>query len=128
MATTVFHSVGLEFVPNNYAAPLSNENTPEAFHLFQNFLAQSAIGQALVEPAKLSASQIKVFWETGVYDDGGESGSPSIVFEFQEQEFVVTPDTVRDALGFEDFNAYTISVGDAELQRMMREIVKHNVT
>ncbi|KAK1372806.1 hypothetical protein POM88_028999 [Heracleum sosnowskyi] len=25
-------------------------------------------------------------------------------------------------MGFEDFNAYTISVGDAELQRMMREI------
>ncbi|KAK1380647.1 hypothetical protein POM88_027391 [Heracleum sosnowskyi] len=122
MATTVFQSVGLEFVPNNYAAPLSTENAPEAFHLLQNFLAQSDIGQALVEPAKLYGSQIKAFWETGVYDDGGESGTPSIVFEFDEQEFVVTPTIVRDALGFEDFNAYTIFVGDAELQRMMREI------
>ncbi|KAK1369898.1 hypothetical protein POM88_035990 [Heracleum sosnowskyi] len=46
----------------------------------------------------------------------------SIIFYFDEQEYVVTPTTVRDALGFEDFNAYTISVGDAELQRMMREI------
>ncbi|KAK1373624.1 hypothetical protein POM88_029817 [Heracleum sosnowskyi] len=122
MATTLFHSVGLEFVPNNYAAPLSTENAPEAFHLFQNFLVQSDIGYALVEPAKLSGLQIKAFWETGVYDDRGESGTPSTVFEFEEQEFVVTPTTVRDALGFEDFNAYTISVGDAELQRMMREI------
>ncbi|KAK1395219.1 hypothetical protein POM88_014275 [Heracleum sosnowskyi] len=122
MATTVFHSVGLEFVPNNYAAPLSNENVQEAFHLFQNFLAQSAIGHTLLEPTMLSGSQIKVFWEIGIYDDGGESGTPSIIFEFQEQEFVITPATVRAALGFEDLNAYTISVGDAELQRMMRDI------
>ncbi|KAK1384246.1 hypothetical protein POM88_021981 [Heracleum sosnowskyi] len=33
-----------------------------------------------------------------------------------------TPTTVRDALGLEDFNAFTISVGDSELIRMMREI------
>ncbi|KAK1356243.1 hypothetical protein POM88_049499 [Heracleum sosnowskyi] len=57
-----------------------------------------------------------------IYDDGGEAGTPSIIFEFDEQEYVVTPTTVRDALGFEDFNAYTISVGDSELQRMMREV------
>ncbi|KAK1357536.1 hypothetical protein POM88_050792 [Heracleum sosnowskyi] len=122
MATTMFQSIGLEFVPNNYAAPLSTENALEAFHLLQNFLAQSDIGQALVEPEKLYGSQIKAFWETVVYDDGGESGTPSIIFKFDEQEYVVTPTTVRDALGFEDFNAYTISVGDTELQRMMREI------
>ncbi|KAK1394729.1 hypothetical protein POM88_013785 [Heracleum sosnowskyi] len=122
MATTMFQSVGLDFVPNNYAAPLSTVNAPEAFHLFHNFLAQSDIGQALVEPVKLSGLQIKAFWETGIYDDGGEAGTPSIIFEFDEQEYVVTPTTVRDALGFEDFNAYTISVGDSELQRMMREI------
>ncbi|KAK1402363.1 hypothetical protein POM88_001968 [Heracleum sosnowskyi] len=122
METTTFVSSGLEFVPNNYSAPLSNENAPEAFHLLQNFLAQSDIGHALMEPAKLSGSQIKAFWETGVYDDGGESGTPSIIFEFAEQEYVVTPTTVRDALGCEDFNVFTISVGDSDLQRMMREI------
>ncbi|KAK1393573.1 hypothetical protein POM88_012629 [Heracleum sosnowskyi] len=118
----MFQSFGLEFVPNNYATPLSTENVPEAFHLFQNFLAQSDIGHALVAPAKLSGSQIKAFWETGVYDDGGESGTPSIIFEFVEEEYIVTPTTVRDALGCEDFNAFTISVGDSDLQRMMREI------
>ncbi|KAK1356369.1 hypothetical protein POM88_049625 [Heracleum sosnowskyi] len=52
----------------------------------------------------------------------GETGSPSIIFEFQEEEFTVTPTNVRDALGLEDFNAFTISVGDSELIRMMREI------
>ncbi|KAK1365606.1 hypothetical protein POM88_041167 [Heracleum sosnowskyi] len=118
----MFTASGLEFVPNNYAAPLANENAPEAFHLIQNFLSNSDIGTALTAPLKLSASQIRTFWQTGTYDDGGETGSPSIIFEFQEEEFTVTPTTVRDALGLEDFNAFTISVGDSELIRMMREI------
>ena len=118
----MFNSVGLYFVPNNYAAPLSNENAPEAFHLLQNFLAQSEIGRALVEPAKLYGSQIKAFWETGVYDDGGDSGMPYIVFEFQETEYVITPGTVREAMGFAESDAYTIEVGDTDLQRMMQAI------
>ncbi|KAK1403968.1 hypothetical protein POM88_003573 [Heracleum sosnowskyi] len=118
----MFQSFSPEFVPNNYAAPLSNENAPEAFHLLQNFLAQSAIGHALVEPALISGLQVKAFWETGVYDDGGETGTPSIVFAFDEQEYVVTPGTVHAALGFGEFTAYTISVGDVDLQRMMTEI------
>ncbi|KAK1364876.1 hypothetical protein POM88_040437 [Heracleum sosnowskyi] len=122
MATTAFVSSGLEFVPNNYTAPLNTANAPEAFHLIQNFLTNSDIGTALTAPMKLSATQIKSFWQTGVYDNGGETGSPSILFEYEGQEFVITPTTVRDALGFEDFNAFTISVGDSELVRMMREI------
>ncbi|KAK1394958.1 hypothetical protein POM88_014014 [Heracleum sosnowskyi] len=117
----MFIASGLEFVPNNYSAPLENENAPEAFHLIQSFLSNSDIGTALTEPSKLSASQIRTFWQTGTYDDGGESGSPSIIFEFQGEEFIVTPTTVRDALGLEDFNAFT-TVGDFELVRMMREI------
>ncbi|KAK1401538.1 hypothetical protein POM88_001143 [Heracleum sosnowskyi] len=122
MATSMFNSVGLDFVPNNYAEPLSNENAPEAFHLLQNFLAQSEIGRALVEPGKLYGSQIKAFWETGVYDDGGDSGTTSIVFEFQETEYVITPGTVREAMSFAESDAYTIVVGDTDLQRMMQAI------
>ncbi|KAK1378424.1 hypothetical protein POM88_025168 [Heracleum sosnowskyi] len=122
MASTAFVSSGLEFVPNNYSAPLSNENAPEAFHLMQNFLAQSSLGRALVEPVKLSVIQIKSFWETGIYDDGGDAGTPSIVFEFEEAEYIITPGTVRAAMGFPEHNAYTIDVGEAELMRMMREI------
>ncbi|KAK1404788.1 hypothetical protein POM88_004393 [Heracleum sosnowskyi] len=118
----MFTASGLEFVLNNYSAPLANENAPETFHLIQNFLSNSDIGTALTAPLKLSASQIRTFWQTGTYDDGGETGSPSIIFEFQEEEYTVTPTTVRDALGLEDFNAFTISVGDSELIRMMREI------
>ncbi|KAK1379176.1 hypothetical protein POM88_025920 [Heracleum sosnowskyi] len=122
MATTAFIASELEFVPNNYSAPVANENAPEAFHLIQRFLLHSDIGTALTAPSKLSATQIRTFWQTGTYDNGGESGSPSIIFEFQGDEFVVTPTTVRDALGLEDFNAFTISVGDFELVRMMGEI------
>ncbi|KAK1390407.1 hypothetical protein POM88_018585 [Heracleum sosnowskyi] len=122
MATTAFVSSGLEFVPNNYAAPLNTTNAPEAFHMIQEFLAQSAIGRALVEPAKLSVSQIKAFWESGLYDDGGETGNPSIIFEFEETEYVITSGTIRSAMGFPEFSSYTIGMGDNDLLRMMREI------
>ncbi|KAK1353363.1 hypothetical protein POM88_052498 [Heracleum sosnowskyi] len=96
MGYTAFVSSGLEFVPNNYVAPLVNVNAPKAFHLMHNFLAQSPIGRALVEPERLSG--------------------------FQETEYVITPGTVRAAMGFGEHIAYTIVVGDAELLRMMREI------
>ncbi|KAK1359864.1 hypothetical protein POM88_044338 [Heracleum sosnowskyi] len=122
MATTAFVSSGLEFVPNNYAAPLNTANTPEAFHMIQDFLAQSAIGRALVEPAKLSGLQIKAFWESGMYDDGGETGNPSIIFEFEETEYVITAGTIRAAMGFPEFSSYTIGMGDEDLIKMMREI------
>ena len=70
MAASTYRFAGPDFVPNNYAANLSNEGAPVAFHLMQNFLASSEIGHALTEPSKLSGSQIKIFWETDVYDDG----------------------------------------------------------
>ncbi|KAK1399125.1 hypothetical protein POM88_008988 [Heracleum sosnowskyi] len=122
MATTAFIASELEFVPNNYSAPVANENAPEAFHLIQRFLLNSDIGTALTAPSKLSATQIRTFWQTGAYDNGGESGSPSIIFQYEDNDYAVTPTTVRDALGLEDFNAFTISVGDSELVRMMNEI------
>ncbi|KAK1370358.1 hypothetical protein POM88_036450 [Heracleum sosnowskyi] len=122
MATTVFVASGLEFVPNNYSAPLNTVNAPEVFHIIQNFLAQSAIGHALVEPEKLSSSQIKAFWETGLYDDGGETGNPSIIFEYEDTEYVITAGTIHAAMGFPEFSSYTIGMGDEDLIRMMREI------
>ncbi|KAK1370003.1 hypothetical protein POM88_036095 [Heracleum sosnowskyi] len=64
MATTAFVVSGLEFVPNNYTAPLNTVNALEAFHLVQRFLANSDIGHALTEPTKLSGSQIRTFWQT----------------------------------------------------------------
>ncbi|KAK1393466.1 hypothetical protein POM88_012522 [Heracleum sosnowskyi] len=88
----------------------------------EEFLAQSAIGRALVEPSTLYGSQIKAFWETGSYDDGGDSGNPSIIFEFQEAEYVITSGTIRTAMGFPEYSSYTIGMGDIDLLRMMREI------
>lgn len=118
MATKSFTARGLLFVTNNYAAPLNNENLLEAFHLIQNFLADSEIGRALVEPMTLSAAQIGTFWQLSTYDDGGETGTPSIIFSTEEKEFVVTPDTVRDCLGFDIFTTYS-TVGDDTLKVML---------
>ncbi|KAK1396131.1 hypothetical protein POM88_005994 [Heracleum sosnowskyi] len=89
----------LEFVPNNYSAPVANENAPEAFHLIQSFLSNSDIGTALTAPSKLSATQIKSFWQTGVYDNGGESGSPSIIFQYEDNDYAVTPTARNRAFG-----------------------------
>ena len=122
MAASTYRFAGLDFVPNNYAANLSNEGAPAAFHLVQNFLASSEIGHALTEPSKLSGSQIKMFWETGVYDDGGETGFPSIVFEVDETTYAVTTGTVRDALGLPDLPSYTLVFGEAALQQMLQSI------
>ena len=116
MATSTFRFNGLDFVPNNYAAHLSNEGVLAAFHLLQDFLARSEIGHSLTEPSRLSGSQIKTFWETGVYDDGGEHGSPSIVFEVGETTYAVNTGTVRDALGLPELTSYSITFGEAALQ------------
>jgi hypothetical protein len=121
MATKAFTVEGLLFVTNNYAAPLNSENAPEAFHLFQNFLLDSEISKALVEPTKLSSKQISAFWETGIYDDGGKDGTPSIVFSYEDQEYVVTPTTVRETFDFETHISYGV-VGDSLLREMLQQI------
>ena len=121
MASNMFQARGLSFVPNNYMAPLINESVPEAFHLIQNFLRDSEIGRALVEPSKLSAAQIAAFWQTAVYDDGGENGTPSIIFSFEDSEYAVTPTTVRQALDFDTHKSYSI-VSEQTLKEMLQAI------
>lgn len=121
MATKSFTARGLLFVSNNYAAPLSTMNVPEAFHLFQNFLTDSEIGRALVEPPTLSAAQIISFWQSSTYDDGGENGTPSIIFKYEETEYVITPTTVRQTVGFDTHSAYSV-VGEGYLKEMLQQI------
>ena len=100
MAASTYRFAGLDFVPNNYAANLSNEGAPAAFHLMQNFLASSEIGHALTKPSKFSGSHIKIFWETDVYDDS----------------------TVRVALGPHALSAYTPYFGKVVLSTMLQII------
>jgi hypothetical protein len=121
MASKAFTASELLFVTNNYAAPLSTENVPEAFHLIQKFLTDSEIGKALVEPAILSATQIASLWQTAVYNDGGKLGSPTMSFRFGETEYVITPTTVREALGFDTHTSYSV-MGDVQLRDMLQSI------
>ena len=105
----------MDFAPTNYAALLSTDVSREDFHLFQNFLAESEIGKALTAPERLSGPLIAAFWRTAVYDDGGNNGTPSIVFEIDMVFYVVTLTTVRDALGFEEHTQYVEHIEDEAL-------------
>ena len=121
MATSAFTYAGVEFVPNNHAAILDTTDVPRDYHPIQQFLAQSALATALTAPARLSGSQIITFWRTGHYDNGGEAGSPSIVFEYDGAEYAVTPATVRAAFNLPENAAY-ITNGDANLRTMMTDL------
>ncbi|KAL1826547.1 hypothetical protein ACET3Z_004959 [Daucus carota] len=121
MATSAFTYAGVEFVPNNHSAILDTTDVPRDYHPIQQFLAQSALATALTAPARLSGSQIITFWRTGHYDNGGEAGSPSIVFEYDGAEYAVTPATFRAALNLPEHAAY-ITNGDANLRTMMIDL------
>ena len=89
---------GYKFVPNNYAAILDKDEAPSAFNFIQDFLRNSEIGFALTQPSSISSDQVVKFWSTCYYDDGGQQGTPSIVFTVEDVEYLVTPTTVRRAL------------------------------
>ncbi|XP_063942417.1 uncharacterized protein LOC135150202 [Daucus carota subsp. sativus] len=61
------------------------------------------------------------FTYAGHYDNGGEAGSPSIVFEYDGAEYAVTPATFRAALNLPEHAAY-ITNGDANLRTMMIDL------
>ena len=77
---------GEKFVPNNYTAILTKSEAPSELHFIQDFLTHSEIGFALTQPSYLSGTQVLTFWCTGLYDDGGKDGTPSIVFTAKEVE------------------------------------------
>ena len=57
-----------------------------------------------------------------MYDDGGDSGTPSITFEYQDQAYVIMPTTVRTAMGFGEYASYSTVIGDTDLLKMMKDI------
>ena len=119
MASTAFSALGLTFVPNNHSAILSTTGVNSDFHQFQQFLSNSEVGKALTAPDVISLSQVKAFWETGVFSD---DGSPTITFTYNNSSHTVTVSMVREALGFGEQTAYTIAVGDSDIRRMLQEI------
>ena len=62
------------------------------------------------------------FWRSGVYDDGGTNGSPSIIFTTGEDEHVVTVSTVRKALHLPENCVYSSAVEELALQQMMANL------
>ncbi|KAL8125191.1 hypothetical protein AgCh_012753 [Apium graveolens] len=89
---------GAKFVPNNYAAILDNAEAPSELHFVQDVLAHNEIGYALTQPSVFSSQQVLTFWRTGNFDNGGQNGTPSIVFEVGDSPYAVTAGTIRKAL------------------------------
>ena len=113
---------GANFVPNNYMAILSKDEAPSVLHFVQDFLARSEIGYALTQPQALSGTQILEFWRSGVYDDGGEAGSPSIIFTTGEDEHLVSLSTVRQALHLPENCTFNAQIEEPHLQGMMANL------
>ncbi|KAL8124555.1 hypothetical protein AgCh_012273 [Apium graveolens] len=109
---------GAKCVPNNFSVILSKSEAPSELHFIQDFLASSDIGYALTAPDVVSGTQVLEFWRSGVYDDGGAQGSPSIIFSSGEDEHVVTLATVRQALQLPENCVYS-NVEEPVLQNLM---------
>ena len=110
---------GYKFVPNNYAAILDKDSAPSEFNFVQDFLEHSEIGFSLTQPQSISTDQVVRFWSTGYYYDGGQQGTPSIVFTVEDVEYMVTPTTVRRALHLPEDVTFTGAVNEVLLQNMM---------
>ncbi|KAL1811236.1 hypothetical protein ACET3Z_021301 [Daucus carota] len=119
MSTTAFEFNGAKFVTNNYSAILDNDEAPKEFHLIQDFLAHSELMYALTQPELISPSQVLTLWRTANYDDGGENGSPSLTCDYEGQEYVVSPATIRKALHLPEEKKYDASVPTQTLRDMM---------
>ena len=122
VASKSFDYGGTKFVTNNYSAILTNNGMIVDFHIFQDFLRSGEIGFALTAPPTISGDQVLAIWRTGVFDDGGANGSPSLVFEFDNTTRIVTPQTVRYALQLPTHTSYTSLIGDTEMRRFFTEI------
>ena len=112
---------GAKFVPNNYAAILDHAEAPSELHFVQDLLAHSEVGYALTQPEFFSSQQVLRFWRTGLFDDGGQRGTPSIIFQVGDSSFVVTPGTVRRALHLPEDCTFSIPE-DSALRELMAEL------
>ena len=87
----------------------------------QYFLANNEIGYALTEPQSISGKQVLTFWRTGLYNDGGAVGSPSIIFTSGDVEHVVTPGVVHKVLHLPEGCPFS-TVEDPVLQQLMASL------
>lgn len=110
MATKAYIVNGAEFAPNNYDAILEKTRVDAAFHLTRDLLRVSKLEFALTNSPVDSETQVLEFWQTAQFDDGGDTGTPSILFTHDGDEKIVTCLTVRDALHIPAHDFYTVLV------------------
>ncbi|KAL8093226.1 hypothetical protein AgCh_035207 [Apium graveolens] len=110
-----------KFVPNNYAAILNHAEAPSDLHFVQDLLAHSEIRYVLTQPQVISSQQVLTFWRTGHFDNGGATGTPSIIFEVNDVEHVVTPGAVRKALHLPEGCIFS-TVEEPVLQQLMANL------
>nr|XP_017228983.1 PREDICTED: uncharacterized protein LOC108204178 [Daucus carota subsp. sativus] len=126
MSTKAFEFDGAKFVTNNYAAVLNNDEAPSEFHLIQDYLAHSEFMYALTQPEVISPAQVLTLWRSARYNDGGEHGSPSLTCIYEEQEYIITPETVRKALHLPEHSKYHSAVSTQTLKDMMQKLEDEN--
>lgn len=66
----------------------------------------------MTNPQVVSVVQVLAFWEITQFDGGYDSGTPNIAFTHEDEECVITPQIVRDALHIPVHDYYTMLVGD----------------
>lgn len=106
-------------MPNNYASILGKFGVDTYYHLMQDLLSVSGVGFALTNPHVVFGSNILEFWRMAQFDDGGEYGTPNIIFTHGGEEKIVTPQTVRAALHIPAHDNYTTFVRDNDMKRFL---------
>ena len=115
MAKTVIMN-GYEFVTNNFASILDKPSAPEAFHLVQNFLKSSSIGYALVQPESISITVVIAIWSTAEVEE------EAIKFKYADQEYVITPEVVRQALRLHEVTSFAPLYPDEEIKSFINSL------
>lgn len=67
----------------------------------------------------ISGAQVLQFWRTTQFDDEGVSGTPSIVVSYDEEEKVVSPQTIRAALQMPIHPSYSTLIGNTEMKHFL---------
>ena len=106
----------MKFVTNNFAAILDNQSAPDQFHRVQDFLRASPIGYALIQPESISTGAVIQIWSTAEIEEG------TIKFTHAEQEYVITPDVVREALHLPQVNSSAPLYPDDEIKAFIESL------
>ncbi|KAL8133959.1 hypothetical protein AgCh_009144 [Apium graveolens] len=112
-AITMAGTVELHFVPTDQ----------QLADIFTKPLCEATFTRLVNKLGMVPGTQILEFWRSGVYNDGGLAGSPSIIFTIGEDEHLVTLSTVRHALHLPENCTFNAQIEEPLLQGMMANLV-----